>query len=58
MDSIITGVIGVGIFLLFIGGLAQSIGQLPFVVIVIIVAAMGVYGLYEDIREDRKNRAE
>ena len=58
MDSIITGVIGVGIDLLFIGGLAQSIGQLPFVVIVIIVAAMGVYGLYEDIREDRKNRAE
>tara|TARA_R110000787_G_scaffold63679_6_gene143555 strand:- start:15518 stop:15694 length:177 start_codon:yes stop_codon:yes gene_type:complete len=58
MDSIITGVIGVGIFLLFIGGLAESIGQLPFTIIVIFVAAMGVYGLYEDIREDRKNRAE
>ena len=58
MDSIITGVIGVGIFLLFIGGLAESIGQLPFTIIVILVAAMGVYGLYEDIREDQKNRAE
>jgi hypothetical protein len=58
MDSIITGVIGVGIFLLFIGGLAQSIGHVPFTIIVIMVAAMGLYGLYEDIREDQKNRAE
>ncbi len=58
MDSIITGVIGVAIFLLFVGGLAESIGQLPFTIIVIFVAAMAVYGLYEDIREDQKYNAE
>lgn len=56
MDNIITGVIGMGIFLLFVGGLAESIGQFPFTVIVIIVGAMTAYGLYEDVREDQKRQ--
>ena len=54
MDSIITGVIGTVLFLLFVGGLAESIGAVPFIVIVIIVSIAAVYGLYEDIREDQK----
>lgn len=56
MDSIITGVIGTGIFLLFVGGLAESIGSLPFAIIVVAVCAAAVYGLYEDIRDERAAR--
>jgi hypothetical protein len=53
MDSIITGIIGTAIFLLFVGGLAESIGELPFTIIVIIISGAALYGLYEDIRDDR-----
>ncbi len=57
MDSIITGVIGVSIFLLFVGGLAESIGAPPFIIIVVIVCAAALYGLYEDIRDEQaRNR--
>lgn len=56
MDSIVTGVIGTVIFLLFVGGLAESIGSLPFAIIVVIVCAAAVYGLYEDIRDERASR--
>jgi len=58
MDNIITGIIGVGIFLAFIGGLAQSIGKAPFVIIVIMISAMALYDLYENIRNDLKARKE
>lgn len=53
MDNIITGLIGVGIFLLFVGGLGQTIGELPFILIVIFVSGMAIYGLYEDFRGDQ-----
>lgn len=53
MDSIISGVIGTALFLLFVGGLAESIGAIPFTIIVIIICAAAVYGLYEDIRDER-----
>lgn len=56
MDSIISGVIGTALFLLFVGGLAHSIGELPFIIIVILISAAAVYGLYEDIREERASR--
>ncbi len=56
MDGIITGVIGVALFLLFVGGLAESIGTLPFTIIVVIICAAALYGLYEDIREDQARR--
>lgn len=58
MDNIITGVIGFGIFLLFTGGLAESIGKVPFIIIVVLIAAMAGWGLYEDIREGRKSRTD
>lgn len=53
MDNIIAGVFGVGILLAFIGGLAQSIGALPFFIIVTVVGAMAVYDFYEDVRDKR-----
>lgn len=55
MDKIITGVIGLGIFIAFTLGLAISIKEIPFKIIVIIICCMAAYGLYEEIREDRKN---
>ncbi|MCK5445592.1 MAG: hypothetical protein KAI73_08210 [Rhodospirillaceae bacterium] len=53
MDNIVAGIFGVGILLAFIGGLAQSIGALPFFIIVAVVGLMAVYDLYETIRDDR-----
>ena len=56
MEGIITGVIGVGLFLLFVGGLAESIATLPFTIIVVIISVAALYGLYEDIREEQARR--
>ena len=53
MDNFITGAIGIGLFLLFVGGLAESIGSLPFTIIVVIVSCAAVYGLYEDIKSSQ-----
>ena len=47
MDNIITGAISVIIFLLFVGGLAESIGAAPFVMIVAIVGIMLVVDFYQ-----------
>jgi len=54
MDNIITGILGMGLFVAFIGGLAETIGKAPFIVIVVGVAAMALYDLYENIRDARK----
>lgn len=54
MDNIITGIIGIGLFLAFIGGLAETIGAIPFILIVLFVGGMAAYDLYENIRDDRK----
>ena len=51
MDNIITGAIAVIIFLLFTGGLAQSIGELPFILIVIAVGIMLLVDFYESAKE-------
>lgn len=53
MDKKITAILGLGIFLLFVGGLAKSIGQTPFAVIVVIVSALAIYGVYEELRSDK-----
>lgn len=50
MDKIITGIIGIVLFMLFAGGLAVSIDQTPFTIIVAIIGIMAIYGLYEEIR--------
>lgn len=55
MDLVITGVIGIVLFAMFVGGLAHSIGQFPFTVIAVLIGLMAVYGLYEEIKESRDN---
>lgn len=54
MDNIITGIFGIGLFVAFVGGLAQSIGAMPFIIIVVGIGAMAVYDLYENIRDAGK----
>lgn len=51
MDNLITGFISVAIFLAFAGGLAQSIGALPFILIVTIVSAMLLVDFYQSAKE-------
>ncbi len=51
MDNLITGLIAVVIFLAFVFGLAESIGALPFFLIVLIVAIMLVTDYYQSARE-------
>ncbi len=54
MDKIITAIIGIVMFLLFVGGLAESIGQIPFILIVIIIGGMAAYAIWDDIRDSNK----
>tara|TARA_R110002096_G_scaffold292585_1_gene487083 strand:+ start:518 stop:715 length:198 start_codon:yes stop_codon:yes gene_type:complete len=50
MDNLITGLIAIVIFLGFTIGLANSIAEAPFVIIVVIVACMICYDFYESAR--------
>ncbi|MDH5772740.1 MAG: hypothetical protein OEY84_06350 [Rhodospirillaceae bacterium] len=50
----ITGFIGIALFLAFIGGLAESIGALPFIIIVIAISALAIYDYYESVRDERR----
>ncbi len=54
MDNIITGAIAVAIFLAFVLGLAESIGALPFVLIVVIVSAMICIDFYQSAKQGLK----
>jgi len=54
MDNTIAGLFGILIFLAFVGGLAVSIGSVPFMVIVAIIGVMAVYDFYESVRDERK----
>ena len=51
MDNMITSVIAAIIFIAFTAGLAESIGEGPFIVIVAIVIVMMGYDVYQSIRE-------
>jgi hypothetical protein len=51
MDNIITGAISVIIFMAFVLGLAGSIGELPFVIIVVLVCAMLCTDYFQSVRE-------
>lgn len=51
MDNIITGAIGVIIFMAFVLGLAESIKALPFMIIVVAVCAMLCVDYYQSSRE-------
>ena len=51
MDNLITGLISVAIFLAFVFGLAESIGALPFFIIVLIVAILLVTDFVQSSKE-------
>lgn len=51
MDNIITGAISVAMFLAFAGGLAESIGAVPFILIVAIVGVMLCTDFYQSAKE-------
>lgn len=51
MVHIITGALGLIMFLLFVGGLAESIGAVPFILIVIGIGALAATAFWQDIRE-------
>ncbi|MBP5855501.1 hypothetical protein KAJ83_00645 [Marivibrio halodurans] len=52
MGNILTGLFAITVFLLFVGGLAESIGALPFILIVVFVSVLAVVALWEEIRGD------
>ena len=54
MDNLITGAIAVAIFLAFVLGLAESIGKIPFALIVIIVSALLCTDYYQSAKEGLK----
>ncbi|NNE63090.1 MAG: hypothetical protein HKN34_03320 [Gammaproteobacteria bacterium] len=57
MDNMITSIIAAIIFIAFTAGLAESIGETPFIFIVAIVIVMMGIDVYQSIREgyDDKN---
>ena len=57
MDNIITGAIAVAMFLAFTGGLAESSGEIPFILIVVI-AIMLCTDFYESVKEGLQQEEE
>ena len=61
MDNIITGAIGVAMFLAFTLGLAESIGTIPFSIIVIAVCLMLVTDFFQSakagLEEERQKKS-
>lgn len=53
MDNMIAGGVAGAIFLAFSIGLAESIGALPFWIIVLAVGGMMIFDYYESIKEHR-----
>ena len=51
MDNLISGLIAAAIFIPFVGGLAVSIGAVPFAVIVVIVVAMFLFDYFQSARD-------
>ena len=59
MDNIISGAISVTIFMAFVLGLANSIGALPFVLIVVFVCTLLAIDYFQSARQgwqDEKNK--
>ena len=51
MDNMITGILSAAVFIAFVAGLAQSIDELPFIIIVGIVCVMLLIDLTQSIRQ-------
>ncbi len=58
MDNIISGAISVTIFMAFVLGLAGSIKELPFVIIVIVVCAMLLTDYFQSAKESWREKTE
>lgn len=60
MDNMISGIIAAVIFVAFVAGLAHSIAEPPFIVIVGIVCIMMGVDVYQSIKsglaEEKKNK--
>lgn len=50
MDNLITGLVAVVVFLAFVFGLANSIGAIPFTLIVIFVSGLLVTDFYQSAK--------
>ena len=55
MTNFVTGVMGLALFLAFVGGLAESIGATPFMVVTGIVGLMALVDFLESLRGGKKN---
>jgi hypothetical protein len=51
MDNMITGVLSALLFIAFVAGLAESIGALPFMLIVAIVSIMLLIDLVQSVKQ-------
>jgi hypothetical protein len=51
MDNMITGILSAGLFIAFVAGLAESIGAIPFMLIVGIVSVMLLVDLVQSIKQ-------
>ncbi len=51
MDNMITGILSALLFIAFVAGLAESIGELPFIIIVAIVVIMMLTDLVQSIKK-------
>lgn len=50
MDNLISGAFGVIVFVAFVGGLAESIGELPFMIIVASVVIAVVVDYVQSVK--------
>ena len=58
MDNMITSIIAAAIFIAFTAGLANSISEGPFIIIVAIVILMMGFDVYQSIKEGLKEEKE
>jgi len=56
MDNLITALLGAALFIAFVGGLAQSIGTPPFIMIVIFVVILFLVDLVQSARAGLKSK--
>ena len=55
MDNLICGLVGLFIVAFFLGGLAVSIGSIPFGIITVSVLGMASYDFIESVRTNRRS---
>jgi hypothetical protein len=56
MDNMITGILSAAVFIAFVAGLAESIGAIPFMIIVAIVCVMMLTDLVQSIKQESSQR--